>query len=251
MIKGILIGDPVAPSISHQIYPKLFSSANLDLDFQKINISKETLADFFQADIEYDFLNITMPHKRSVLKYCDILSNDTEKVGAVNFIIKKRERLIGYNLDGPAALNVIESIKPPKNKKMLVVGTGSSGKSTILEALKRGYAVCCTNRTTRTGRATANFFDIPYIENPDEHLFNIIVNCTNIGMSKDDRRIVLQNQKTLRKTIILDMASRSGVCLLKYETSGRDNIYISGTVMFQNLAKLCLTEFINIIVPII
>ena len=50
--------------------------------------------------MNFDGINLTIPHKVEVMKYLDIIDKSAKLIGAVNTIANKDGVLIGYNTDG-------------------------------------------------------------------------------------------------------------------------------------------------------
>jgi shikimate dehydrogenase len=75
-------------------------------------------------------VNITFPCKEAVVDLLDELSPDAAKIGAVNTIVVRDNRLIGYNTDttgfGRAAANMVAD---SKRGSVTVIGAGGVGKA--------------------------------------------------------------------------------------------------------------------------
>ena len=78
-MRGCLIGQNVQYSYSKKIHEALGTHYDL------ISIEEKDLDNFFN-NIDYDFINVTIPYKEKVLKYLDIISPDVKKIGACNLI---------------------------------------------------------------------------------------------------------------------------------------------------------------------
>src|SRR5688572_22005014 len=93
-----LIGYPLEHSFSKKYFTQKFKDENLkgwkyDL-YPLVEISR--LPDLLQAEHELVGLNVTIPHKISVIKYLDELDEEAAKVGSVNTIkiYKNEDELI-------------------------------------------------------------------------------------------------------------------------------------------------------------
>ena len=52
------------------------------------------------ASPDYDGFNVTIPYKKTVMKLCDIVSDEAKKIGAVNAVVKTEDGLLsGFNTD--------------------------------------------------------------------------------------------------------------------------------------------------------
>jgi len=74
-------------------------------------------------------VNITVPHKEKVLRYLDEISSDAKKIGAVNTVVNKNGKLIGYNTDASGFLKSLKEHIEPNGKQVVLLGCGGAGKS--------------------------------------------------------------------------------------------------------------------------
>ncbi len=177
-----LIGFPLEHSFSKKYFAK---------KFKKMGLSGTHVYELFEIEFLKHFpsiwdrypdlkgVNVTIPHKINVMNFLDQLDNSAHKVGAVNVIKKKGNKLIGYNSDyygfKKSLKNWIKDLKP----EALILGSGGSSQSVqvALEELDIEYDV--VSRTRDKG-------DFMYTQfYKDEQLFQqyeLIINTTPIGM---------------------------------------------------------------------
>ena len=135
----------------------------------------EELADFLQNG-NFDGLNVTIPYKETVIPYLDELSSQAQRLGAVNTIVRRDGRLIGYNTDhfGFAAL-VARSGLTPAGKKCLVLGSGGASKVAVAVLEELGGRVVVISRSGEDHYGSL-----------DRHRdAAILVNTTPVGMYPD------------------------------------------------------------------
>ncbi|MCO6495221.1 MAG: shikimate dehydrogenase [Bacteroidetes bacterium] len=84
-------------------------------------------------------LNVTIPHKQSVIPYLDKLSDEAKAIGAVNCIkIEKIQNQVittGYNTDVVGFSNSIQPLIKPCHKKAIVFGNGGAAQA-VKQALR-------------------------------------------------------------------------------------------------------------------
>jgi len=106
-------------------------------------------------------LAVTYPHKQSVMPLLDEIDPTARAIGAVNTVVQRGERLVGYNTDAPgfaAALTAFLGVDSLNGRKVAVVGAGGAARA-VAYALKNLCAdVCIFNRTEEKARALANEF---------------------------------------------------------------------------------------------
>src|SRR5204862_2315863 len=81
--------------------------------------AKETADDQLAATLdrmrrEGDVLgaNVTIPHKEAVLRLLDDVDDEARRIGAVNTIVSRGARLIGYNTDKYGLEKALEAQQP-------------------------------------------------------------------------------------------------------------------------------------------
>ena len=87
---------------------------------------------------EWDGLNVTIPYKKTVMKYCDELSDTARKIGSVNTLVRRADGSIyGDNTDAYGfELLVRKSGIDVRGKKALVLGSGGASV-TVCSVLAR------------------------------------------------------------------------------------------------------------------
>jgi shikimate dehydrogenase len=211
--------------------------------FEKINLKSSDLKGFFNSNPDFDFITVTMPHKREVIPYLDEQSEDAVAIGAVNFITNIDQKLVGYNFDGMGALDPIEEKISVKGKKVVVLGAGGSARAAIYEAKKRGARVKIVNRTEEKGIKLAKEFDVEFNRFIPSY-FDVLINATSVGMDPQDKTKLIEKDHILNGVVVLDMASREGQSILKDQTEKNGGIYIFGKEMFLSLTNFGFKEFL-------
>ncbi len=177
-----LIGKDVSKSDSEKIHVFLLSAWGVDCQYERFSVG---VADFDRAMRrllgDFDGFNITIPYKRDVFEYLDGIEGAAATCGAVNTVVC--EDRTGYNTDGMGFACMIENAGiAVAQKKVLVLGAGGSGRSTAV-ALKNGGAdVYMYRRNRKELLETCAQLGVKAAENPEEGGYDVLVNCTGIGM---------------------------------------------------------------------
>lgn len=170
MIKGALIGKNIGYSYSKLIHHLLGTKYDIiDLDY-----IDESIKDVIK---QYDFVNVTIPYKKEIIKYVDEMDELTVNSKASNLIVNNNGILKAYNTDYSGFKEMLKYYNiNVKNKNVLVMGTGgaSSAISLLLYELKAN--IFYLSRTNR-GFISFGYEDL---ENIDID-FDIIINTTPIG----------------------------------------------------------------------
>lgn len=117
--------------------------------------------------------NVTIPYKEKIISYLDELSDEAEKIGAVNCVLIKEGKKTGYNTDAFGFEQTLLLHKKPSQDKALILGNGGAAK-----AVK--YVLDKHNIPSQTiSRSTEINFENLGKETVEEH--RIIIQCTPVG----------------------------------------------------------------------
>ncbi|MBR5474652.1 MAG: shikimate dehydrogenase [Lachnospiraceae bacterium] len=167
-----LIGEQLGHSYS-QIIHESFGLYSYEL----CPLSKEAFPLFMQKR-DFKGINVTIPYKRDVIPYLDELDEAARAIGAVNTIVNRDGKLIGYNTDVSGFLWMLKKHGiDPAHKKVLVLGTG--GASAAVYAALHAAGARHILFVSRTAKETAVSYEEAYLHHTDVQL---IVNTTPVGM---------------------------------------------------------------------
>ena len=91
--KFALIGKTLKHSYSKTIHNLLG-----DYSYDLVELEEGKVKDFVLKK-EYQGYNITIPYKQTVIPYLDEVDKSALDIGAVNTVVNKNGKLIGYNTD--------------------------------------------------------------------------------------------------------------------------------------------------------
>ena len=141
-----LIGHPIAHSMSPTLF-KAGYDGRYPYELIETSDFEEAYERFLQ---EYDGINVTAPFKELAFRKADILSEECQRIGATNLLVKTPEGIKAYNSDYLSVRiwlsEVAKGLKriPPK---VLVVGLGGAGKAAAEAAGSLGFDTILMNRT--------------------------------------------------------------------------------------------------------
>lgn len=138
-----IIGKPLDHSLSAKLFNAIFKKWRMDCRYLPFQVEKSGLKNLIVCMklVDVEGLNITAPYKEAVLPFLDGLDPFAKKCGAVNVIVRRKNRFIGMNTDGPGFVQALKKIGKvdPKNKQIAIIGTGGAAKA-IAAALKAAGA---------------------------------------------------------------------------------------------------------------
>ena len=175
MMKCGCIGKKLTHSFSKEIHAML-----ADYSYELMELTEEQIPAFF-AQKDFDAINVTIPYKQTVIPYLDCVSDVAKRIGAVNTIVNRNGKLLGYNTDyyGMKALLKKAGIDVA-GKKVLILGTGGTSKTArVLTQDLSAAEILLVSR-----RASEN--TITYAEAVQHHTdAQVIINTTPCGMYPD------------------------------------------------------------------
>ena len=78
-------------------------------------------------------VNVTVPHKSAVMEYLDEIDELAAKIGAVNTIVPKDGKLVGYNTDMPGLYRAMQSEGiDVKGEKVVILGAGGAARAVAM-----------------------------------------------------------------------------------------------------------------------
>ncbi|MEJ2272069.1 MAG: shikimate dehydrogenase, partial [Candidatus Bathyarchaeota archaeon] len=145
-----IIGDPVEHSLSPVMHNAAFKELGLNLVYTAFTVNARDLktAILGLKSLGILGLNITMPHKNAVTKYLDELDVIAKTINAVNTVVNKQGKLIGYNTDGMGIMYALkENHVYPENKKLVLLGAGGAAKAIAYQVSKNVNELVILNRS--------------------------------------------------------------------------------------------------------
>ncbi|MDR5833316.1 shikimate dehydrogenase [Caballeronia sp. LZ034LL] len=141
-----LIGSGIGGSLTPAMHEQEGRTLGLNyvyrrIDLQALQLEPAALPDLLVAAerMGYDGLNITYPCKQAVIPLLDELHPDARALGAVNTVVLKDGRRIGYNTDGSGFARAFQRGLPGAPLERVVqLGAGGAGAAVAHAALAMG-----------------------------------------------------------------------------------------------------------------
>ncbi len=193
-----LIGYPLNHSLSPQIHTAAFNACGLEGDYSLFPIfsdDKQGLKDLLTRVRmnEIQGLNVTIPHKQTVIEFLDELTPVAKAIGAVNTIYLEDSKLIGDNTDAPGFLSDLEKFLTTETQRQgdlnsLVLGAGGSARAVVYALLQNGWNVTLAARRIEQAKELASQFENINVADFNPQTFQLsnlqlIVNTTPLGMT--------------------------------------------------------------------
>ena len=212
-----VIGSPIAHSKSPQLHKHWLKTYGLQGFYIPMDVSNADLRQVLTTLPQMGFVgvNVTIPHKETILEIADLVPDRATLIGAANTLIFRKDgKIHADNTDGYGFLENLKAGAPmwnPKAGPAAVLGAGGASRAVVASLLDAGVPeILLTNRTrVRTEKLAADFghrvqvVDWVQAGNILEEAV-LTVNTTSLGMiGKQELRVPLDG---LRKgSIVTDL----------------------------------------------
>jgi len=196
-----VIGDPIEHSLSPVMQNAAFASTKLDSTFLAFNVKSSDVGKAMVGvrALGIQGLNVTMPHKASVISFLDEVDSVAKALKAVNTVKNENGKLLGFNTDGVGALSAFrENGVEFKGKKVMLLGAGGAARA-IAFALAEHAAEVSIVTAAQLADLIKETFDskvFAYALSPLTVKGNlvdadILINATSVGMKPNDNETLV------------------------------------------------------------
>ncbi|NOX20586.1 MAG: shikimate dehydrogenase [Nitrospirae bacterium] len=211
-ITGI-IGWPVEHSKSPLMHNAAFDALGLNFCYIAMPVKPEALEEAIKGIKALNFLgiNVTIPHKETVMKYLDRIDEEARFIGAVNTIKNEDGMLVGYNTDGRGFMeSLTEEGIDTTGKNVFIVGVGGAARAVSYYLCQKAARLWLHGRNMQKATALANDLKkisscVAVTETKDNIQFaDIIINATPLGM-KDTDPLPFDPERLRKDQVVCDL----------------------------------------------
>lgn len=226
-----LIGRKLGHSFSPQIHSYL-----ADYEYKLYEMEEEEVGAFVRNS-PTDAFNVTIPYKKTVMPFLDVISETAKRIGSVNTVVRKTDGIYGYNTDYYGfSYMVKKSGIEIKDKKVLVLGTG--GASLTVRAVISDMGAREIISVSRSGENN--------YENISKHAdADVIINTTPVGMYPDNGAAPVDLRIFKGLSGVLDLIYNPSVTRLLYDAEKLGIPHINGLYMLSAQAKKACELFLD------
>ena len=197
-----IFGYPISHTLSPAMHNAVIKALGLDMVYLPFEVKPPNLKEAINGIKSLGIIgvNITIPHKESVIRFLDDISEEARLVGAVNTIVYKDRKLVGYNTDGSGYMASLKEELGfnPKSKRIIIIGAGGAARG-ILAALatQKPKSITVANRTLSRAVSLIKAFKGKFRDTRFEAIdldnnmlkmsFNsvdLLINTTSVGMKQ-------------------------------------------------------------------
>lgn len=201
-----VLGSPVSHSKSPLVHNTSFREEKINavyLAFEPPDI-KSAIKSIRTFDIKG--VSVTIPFKETIMDYLDEIDPLSLEIGAVNTVVNRGGRLIGYNTDCQAAVAPLIPMGI-KGKTICIIGAGGAGKAVAHGIAKQGGQIIITNRSVQKGEVLAKTIGGQFIESNhmDTICADVVINTTSIGMEPHLEELPFPTQNLTSGMVVMDV----------------------------------------------
>lgn len=224
MLKCGLLGEKLGHSYSPAIHGML-----ADYEYKLYERSPEDVESFVRYG-EWDGLNVTIPYKKTVMPFCDQLSETAKRIGSVNTLVRRADgSIFGDNTDAYGFERLVRrSGIQVQGKKALVLGSGGASV-TVCDVLQTLGAAS----VTVISRGGENNYG-----NLERHAdAQIIANTTPLGMYPNTGKAAVDLRQFPKCEGVLDVVYNPARTALMLQAEALHIPCASGLYMLVAQAK--------------
>ena len=190
-----LIGGNTTNSLSPYIYNFIFNSLEISAQYNTVNIDRKFNFNKIIKKIRLGFLegiNVTNPHKISIMKDLDILDSAVQHIGATNCIaLNQNNQVCGYNTDWVGFTQMVTNYKINfNNKKIKIIGYGGAALAVKYALEGMGFSKIEFYNRKKIG---FDILDLP--KSLDEQ--SVVINATPYHFVENDS-LIFNKIKTIK-----------------------------------------------------
>ena len=270
-----VIGDPIEHTLSPTIQNVAFNHLKLDFVFLAFHVTAAELENAMRGmrGLGIHGLNVTMPHKSTIINHLDTVDSAVQFLGSANTILNKDGTLSGFNTDGVGALNTLrENGINLSDKKVLLLGAGGAAKAIAFSFAQEAGSICILNRAPEKAAVLADALNCVFgtkvmggalsssavqdnVQDAD-----ILVNATSVGMHPHVDQSLVAPQWLKSDLAVMDIVYNpvetklakdakaagakviSGVEMLIYQGAASFKIWTGKSAPIEVMRKAALTK---------
>ena len=217
-----VFGQPVAENPTQAMVEAAFRHHGLPWRYLTIEVAPGDLAAAVAGARAMGFrgFHCTIPHKVAVIAHLDERGESAARMGAVNCVVRRGDRLVGENTDGKGFLESLRPLRDPAGARVLVLGAGGAARAIAVElALAGSRAFTVVNRSPARGQALVDLLNGKVRERVGRDLSaafvpwqgdhrvadgtDVLVNTTSIGLFPDVNARVALDLASLRPGMVV------------------------------------------------
>ncbi|MBF0102588.1 MAG: shikimate dehydrogenase [Desulfobacterales bacterium] len=229
-----VFGNPVGHSMSPQMHNAAFAYQGIDAVYLAFAVDDAVKAILAMKALSIGGASVTIPFKEEVMELLDEIDPLAQRIGAVNTVLNRNGRLIGYNTDGMGATQALTDKVILQNRSVCILGAGGAARSVAYGLREKGAHVIICNRSVDRGKKLADELSVSFypLSAIDSFPCDILVNTTSVGMLPNVLDIPVPESMLHPNMVVMDIVYNPLKTALLKAAEIRGCTIIDGLSMF-------------------
>jgi len=265
-----LIGNPVAHSRSPQMHNAAFRETGFEAAYELWETLPGELGERVASLRAPGMLgaNVTIPYKERVVPMLDECDALADHIGAVNTIVNRNGKLVGYNTDAPGMLRALAECPgspfDSRGKETVILGTGGAARAAAIALIDNGaQSVSILGRDKARIDALLHHLSLLAVETQiSGALFdsseaktslqkaNLVVNATSVGLKSNDDPLLIDINLLPVGSLVMDMVFNAGLTPLLQAAQAHGCFVMNGLSMLLYQGTLAFELWTGIDAPV-
>ena len=233
-----IIGNPVRHSLSPMIHNGAFKRLGWNAVYLAFEVKKIDEALKGIRGLGVKGVSVTIPFKTEVIPFLDKIEGMAKKIGAVNTIVNRGGKLIGYNTDCDGALEALEEKMSLRGKRVVLLGAGGAARAIGFGLMERGCQLIVVNRSEKRGNGLSRALGCDYLPisflakmKAGELEADVMINATSVGMFPRNKKTPVPKRLLKQGMMVMDIVYQPLETKLLREAKEKGCLTINGLEM--------------------
>ena len=152
-----ILGKPLNQSMSPILHNYWLNKYKINSHYVALPLKNLSNIKLSVKTINFIGLNITIPYKKTIINHLDHIDKKAKEIKAVNTVLNKKGKLIGFNTDIEGFGRGLEKKKNWQTKPVFVFGAGGAAEAIVSFIYSEGNKnITIINRTIESAKKIAN-----------------------------------------------------------------------------------------------
>ena len=141
-----IFGHPVGHSLSPAMHNRAFQALGIDALYVPFAVAPDRLTQAVSSirPLNLRGVNVTLPHKTTIMPLLDRVEPDAQAIGAVNTLFHEGDQLVGMNTDAPGLQRSLEEAGLQlSGARVVILGAGGAARASVIGLARAGAKAIC------------------------------------------------------------------------------------------------------------
>ena len=229
-----VIGNPVQHSLSPVLHNWALRKMNWNAVYLAFRVNHLEAALSGMRALPVYGLSVTLPFKTQVIPFLDDIEGVAGKIHAVNTLLNKDGKLIGFNTDWRGAMEALKEKIPLEGKTVVLLGAGGAARAIGFGLKENACEVIIVNRHIDRAINLAKELrcDCVPASSLEGLKADVVINATSVGMHPCDQESPLPRDVLKEEMTVMDIVYSPLRTRLLRDAGERGCRIIDGLEMF-------------------